>query len=62
MVIDSGCDKMSCGGLRECVLMNNKPTCSVTTWKVAAVAVAGVVGAVASLGAGVAAVKSLAST
>ncbi|XP_078334127.1 uncharacterized protein LOC111129349 [Crassostrea virginica] len=59
---DSGCDKMSCGGLRECVLMNNKPICSVTTWKVAAVAVAGAVGAVASLGAGVAAVKSLAST
>ena len=53
---------MSCGGLRECVLMNNKPTCSMTTWKVAAVAVAGAVGAVASLGAGVAAVKSLAST
>ena len=61
MVIDSGCDKMSCGGLKECVLMNNKPTSSVTTWKVAAVAVAGAVGAVASLGAGVAAVKSLAS-
>ncbi|XP_034319369.2 MAM domain-containing glycosylphosphatidylinositol anchor protein 1-like [Magallana gigas] len=49
------CDKLSCGVLRECLLMNNKPTCSVSTWKAAAVAVAGIVGAAA----GVAAFKLL---
>ncbi|XP_052695102.1 immunoglobulin superfamily member 10-like isoform X1 [Crassostrea angulata] len=58
---DSSCDKLSCGGLRECVLMNNKPTCSVSTWKAAAVAVAGTVGAAASVAAGVAVLKSLTS-
>nr|XP_034319351.1 frizzled and smoothened-like protein O [Crassostrea gigas] len=58
---DSSCDKLSCGGLRECVLMNNKPTVSVSTWKAAAVAVAGTVGAAASVAAGVVALKSLTS-
>ncbi|XP_034301112.2 immunoglobulin superfamily member 10 isoform X1 [Magallana gigas] len=58
---DSSCDKLSCGGLRECVLMNNKPTCSVSTWKAAAVAVAVTVGAAASVAAGVVALKSLTS-
>eukprot|EP00105_Crassostrea_gigas_P015039 XP_011431917.1 PREDICTED: basement membrane-specific heparan sulfate proteoglycan core protein isoform X1 [Crassostrea gigas] len=56
---DSSCDKLSCGGLRECVLMNNKPTCSLSTWKAAAVVVAGTVGAAASVAAGVAAFKLL---
>ncbi|XP_034337929.2 uncharacterized protein [Magallana gigas] len=58
---DSSCDKLSCGGLRECVLMNNKPTCSVSTWKAAAAGVAGTVGAAASVAAGVAAFKLLTS-
>lgn len=58
-VLDSSCDKLSCGGLRECVLMNNKPTCSLSTWKAAAVVVAGTVGAAASVAAGVAAFKLL---
>uniref|UniRef100_A0A8W8MVN0 Cartilage matrix protein n=1 Tax=Magallana gigas TaxID=29159 RepID=A0A8W8MVN0_MAGGI len=53
------CDKLSCGVLRECLLMNNKPTCSVSTWKAAAVAVAGTVGAAVSVAAGVAAFKLL---
>lgn len=58
---DSSCDKLSCGGLRECVLMSNKPTCSVSTWKAAAVTVAGTVGAAASVAVGMAVLKSLTS-
>ncbi|XP_061186534.1 hemicentin-1-like [Saccostrea echinata] len=58
---ESSCDKLSCGGLRECVYHNNKPTCSVVTWKAAAAGVAGAVGAVATFGVGVAAMKSLAA-
>ncbi|XP_062619236.1 V-set and immunoglobulin domain-containing protein 10-like [Saccostrea cucullata] len=59
MYEESGCDKLSCGGLKECVYRNNKPTCSVVMWKAAAAGVAGAVGAVATVGVGVAAVKSL---
>ncbi|XP_062593871.1 hemicentin-1-like [Saccostrea cucullata] len=56
---ESSCGKLNCGGLRECVYHNNKPTCSVVTWKAAAAGVAGAVGAVATVA--VAAMKSLAA-